>query len=259
MQKLLLACVVLCGIAAPAIAADLPIGPYQPLLARPVHSWTGCRLGVNIGGGAAPQTFTDVNGTFGPAGADLGGHTSRGIVGGWQGGCDYQMGSFVFGLQGLYDLSGMKASNTQPSSVLWNRSFVQTVVTVTGRAGYTVTPTVLVYGKAGGAWVHDLYDVYSPSGTNPFGPPALPPGTILALGSNTAKGWTAGAGLEWAFGGGDWSAFLEYDFMGFGTSRVTYLSATIPVTTTFPLDISQKVNMVLVGINYRFWGGGPRF
>jgi outer membrane immunogenic protein len=258
MQRLFLACVALCGIAAPAIAADLPIAPYQPVLVRPLYSWTGCSLGVNIGGGAAPQTFTDVNGTFAPAGADLGNHTSRGVVGGWQGGCDYQMGSFVLGLHGLYDLSGMKASNTQPSGMLWNRSFVQTVVTVTGRAGYTVTPTLLVYGKAGGAWVHDLYDAYAPSGANPFGAP-LAPATIAALGSITAKGWTAGLGLEWAFGGGDWSAFLEYDFMDFGTSRVTYLSTAIPGKTTFPIDITQKVNLVLLGINYRFWGGGPRF
>jgi opacity protein-like surface antigen len=84
------------------------------------------------------------------------------------------------------------------------------------------------------------------------------PGTIIALGSNSSAGWTVGAGFEWAFFGGDWSAFLEYDFMDFGTSRVT-LASNLVSGRTHPLDISQKVSLVLFGINYRFWGGGPRY
>jgi outer membrane immunogenic protein len=269
MQRLLLVCFLVCGVAVPALAADLPIAPYRPALLRPLYSWTGCYVGVNIGGGAAPQTFTDTAGTFAPPGADLGNHTSRGVVGGGQLGCDYQTGPFVLGLQGLYDLSGMKASNVQPNLLLWNRSFVQSAGTLTARAGYTVTPTLLGYVKGGGAWVHDLYDVSTPPGTIvlftpgtiPPGPPgAVPaaPGTIVALGRNTVGGWTVGGGLEWAFGGGDWSAFIEYDYMHFGTSQVTYAS-TFVAGRTFPLAVSQSVNLGLLGINYRFFGGAPRF
>jgi hypothetical protein len=36
------------------------------------------------------------------------------------------------------------------------------------------------------------------------------------------------------------------------------LPALVP-GPTIPIDIGQRVNMVLFGINYRFWGGGPRF
>jgi outer membrane immunogenic protein len=176
MKKFVLGCVVLLwGCAAPGIAAEIPVpGPYlppAPPLAVPIYSWTGCHAGVNIGGGASPKSWTDTQGVFPtlsspsePPGTPLGTHTARGVAGGWQLGCDYQVGGFVFGLEGRYDLSGMKADNLQPNGFLLDRSFVQTVGMFTGRIGYTVTPTVLLYGKGGGALVHDLYNVSIPPG-----------------------------------------------------------------------------------------------
>ena len=279
MRKLALACIVLCGLAAPGIAADVPVfAPYEPPpLLRPLYSWTGCRIGVNIGGGAAPQTFTDTAGTFsGPPGStpglSLGPHTARGVAGGGQIGCDYQAGPFVFGIQGFYDLTGMKANNLQPNGFFLNNSFLQSVATLTGRVGYTVTPTVLLYAKAGAAWVHDRYNVATPTGlalnlcpgTMMLGPicaggvpPVLVgPGTFLALGDPTETGWTAGVGAESALFGSNWSVFLEYNYMNFGTTSVIFRSATAP-GLTFPLDIRQSVNVVLFGLNYRFYGGAP--
>jgi outer membrane immunogenic protein len=217
MKKLILAYTILCSIAAAAGAADVAVlaPAYQPLPMRPLYSWTGCYVGANAGGGAAPKTWTDVNGTFGVLpGAFLGDHTARGVVGGGQLGCDYQIGSFVFGIQGLYDLTGMKANDFQPNRVFLNNSFVQSLATLTGRIGFTVAPTVLLYAKGGGAWVHDLYNVSFPNSeslvlvpgtiivsTNTAG--AFPPGTIVALGRNTSGGWTLGTGIEWAPFGGD--------------------------------------------------------
>ena len=170
MNRWLLACVVLCGFAGSAGAADVPVlGPYQPPPVRPLYSWTGCYIGVNMGGGAAPKSRVDTIGTFAPPGTSLGDMTARGVAGGGQLGCDYQVGSFVFGLQGLLDLSGMKGSNVLPTTILVNNSFVQTFATVTGRIGYTVLPTLLVYAKAGGAFVHDLYNISTPDGEDvPF-------------------------------------------------------------------------------------------
>src|SRR5262245_17438614 len=118
MRRLFLACLGLCGLAAQALAADLAVlAPYPPPL-RPLYSWTGCFIGFNIGGGAASQNFVDDVGVFAPAGTSLGNHTGHGAVGGGQLGCDYQIGSFVLGLQGLYDLSGIKGSNVQPNTFL---------------------------------------------------------------------------------------------------------------------------------------------
>jgi hypothetical protein len=46
--------------------------------------------------------------------------------------------------------------------------------------------------------------------------------------------------------------------LNFGTSPVPLTSALVP-GLTFPFDIKQSVNMVLFAINYRFFGGAPRF
>ena len=37
------------------------------------------------------------------------------------------------------------------------------------------------------------------------------------------------------------------------------LPALLPTPGPIPIDVGQKVNMVVFGINYRFWGGGPRY
>jgi outer membrane immunogenic protein len=273
MKTLFLACIVFCSLAAPAIAADASVPVlYQPAPVRPLYSWTGCYIGVNAGGGGAPKTWVDVNGTFVPfAGQSLGDHTARGVVGGGQLGCDYQIGSFVFGIQGLYDLTGMKANNYQSSRFFLNNSFVQSIATLTGRVGFTVQPTILLYAKAGGAWVHDLYNVSVPSSAgiplaqntvtvlaSTTGAFLAQPGTIVALGRNSSGGWTVGTGFEWAFFGGDWSASIEYDYMNFGTSRVALL-ATLQANAAYPVDITQKAHVVLFGLNYRFFGGTPRY
>jgi outer membrane immunogenic protein len=288
-NRWLLACVVLCGFAGSAGAADVSVlGLYQPPPVRPLYSWTGCYIGVNMGGGAAPKSSVDTIGTFAPPGTSLGDMTARGVAGGGQLGCDYQVGSFVFGLQGLLDLSGMKGSNVLPTTILVNNSFVQTFATVTGRIGYTVLPTLLVYAKAGGAFVHDLYNIATPDGEDvpflagtmtvapstavfnptvaangiviaPGGPAALIlAGTPVALGSKSTIGWTAGFGAEWAFAHAPVSLSLEYSFMHFGSTQVPFLSAIVP-GLVFPIDISQSIHTVLFGINYHFVGGGGDF
>jgi opacity protein-like surface antigen len=296
MTRWLVGCVLLCCFVGSAAAADLGVvGPYYPPPVRPLYSWTGCYIGVNIGGGAAPQSRVDTVGTFAPPGTSLGDMTARGVAGGGQLGCDYQVGAFVFGLQGLVDLSGMKGSNVLPTTILVNNSFVQTFATVTGRVGYTVLPNLLLYAKAGGAFVHDLYNIATPDGedvpffagtmtvapsnqvfnpsaiptltndgnfTNvltPGGPAALvPAGTNVALGSKSTIGWTAGFGAEWAFAHAPVSLSLEYSYMHFGSTQVPFLSAIVP-GLVFPIDISQSIHTVLFGINYHFVGGGGDF
>jgi len=279
MKKLVAACAAFCALALPAAAADLsvsPLGTYTP--PRPIYTWTGCRLGVNIGGGAARTSWNDTLGTL-PSGRAgyLGDHTASGVIGGGQLGCDYQVGRFVFGIQGLYDLTGMKASNiqAQPATFttprdrisvgLIDETFIQSSANVTARIGYAVQPNMLLYAKAGVARNHNLYNVSTPSLLSPsltvsgFGQAVftLPPSFIVALGNNSQVGALFGTGFEWAVFGTDVSLFLEYDYLRFGTRQATLLSTLTP-SQTFIFDITQNVNMVLFGINYRFLGG-PSF
>jgi outer membrane immunogenic protein len=281
MKKLVAVCAAFCALTLPAIAADLgvsPLGTYT--LARPIYTWTGCRIGPNIGGGAAPTAWNDPTGSLGTVGAGyLGDHTASGVVGGGQLGCDYQVGRFVFGVQGLYDLSGMKGSNIEavPATVttpngafavgLINETFIQSTANVTGRVGYAVQPNMLLYAKAGIAWNHNIYSVSVPGLQTPsltVNPATnqprffVPPNYIVALGNNSPVGPLVGTGFEWAVFGTDVSLFLEYDYMHFGTKQAPLFS-TLTSNKTYPLDITQNVNMVLFGINYRFLGGGPQF
>ena len=186
-------------------------------------------------------------------------NTARhGVIGGGQLGCDYQIGSWVFGLQGLVDLSGMKGSDVLPNAILVNNSYIQTVATITGRIGYTVLPTLLLYGKAGGAYTHSLYDISVPNGEDvPFlvgtitpAPAGVPSAIVpacaggfgpcqIALGSKSVGGWTAGFGAEWAFAHAPVSVFLEYDYLGMRSADVPLTSAIVP-GLVFPINVSSE-------------------
>lgn len=242
MKRLFLAGLTFGALAVPAAAADLSIRPAYDMPARAVHSWTGCYGGVNIGGGASPKTIRDTNGTFStfvPVGGNLGSHTARGVVGGGQLGCDYELGPLVVGLQGIFDASGMKGNNFLPFGTLQHSTFIQWIATATARVGLAVLPTTLLYVKGGGAWAHDVFEVAPPLGVAP------------SNASNTARGWTAGLGIERIFYGTNISIFAEYDYLDFGTPRVTF-SPSVFAPTVYQLDIRQKVNLFLFGLNYRF-------
>ncbi len=250
-RKLLLACfgcvAVLAG--SPAHAADLGTRPVYkappPIAPLPLLSWTGCYLGANVGFGWAPKRWSD-------DGIEFASHTATGVVGGGQIGCDYQTGPWVFGIQGMFDGSGMKGDSHRVLGALGPNVTDETRVpwfaTLTGRIGYSVGPMFLVYAKGGAAWVRDRHDEC-----------CLPPAPVVARDDGFARvtrsGWTVGGGLEYMFLP-SWSVFLEYDFLGFGTRSVTF-APTGPTTGPFAYDIRQNVQTVLVGLNYRFgWGKG---
>ena len=74
-------------------------------------------------------------------------------------------------------------------------------------------------------------------------------------GLETRFGWTAGAGVEWAFSP-NWSVKLEYDYYGFGTRSVTFVDSI--TGTVGPLDI-QNIQVVKLGVNLHVFGpnGAP--
>ena len=98
-----------------------------------------------------------------------------------------------------------------------------------------------MYGKAGGVWV----------GSNN---PAIsgPAGSLTVSTSNNNWGWTAGAGVEWAFWG-NLSARLEYDYIGLTnqTFTVTSVLGAIPVGDQFT-GSGRSIQMVNLGLNYKF-------
>ena len=76
-------------------------------------------------------------------------------------------------------------------------------------------------------------------------------GTVATASINDVRaGWTAGAGIEGAFGGG-WSAKVLYMDLGKLEQTVTIPPAAL--AATFNSRLTD--NIVRVGLNYK-WGGG---
>jgi outer membrane immunogenic protein len=110
----------------------------------------------------------------------------------------------------------------------------------------------LFYAKGGGAWVHDRFWESQPSLGSFFGPP----GTIYAATtSETRWGWMVGGGIEYAFAL-NWSAKIEYDYLDLGTHWPVFIptGAATNFTTLRPFDedIRQTMQLVKVGVNYKF-------
>lgn len=211
-----------------APAADLPRRPayQQPVMVAPVPMWTGCYLGGNVGG-VFGRANLDVNGFGSVSGSQ------NGFTGGGQVGCDYQFnGGWVIGARNMFNGTDLHSSGAINSgAVNFNAQWFDTL---TARIGYAVVPNTLLYFQGGAAWMHTNANVT----TN---------GNQVGDISNNKGGWTIGGGLEYLFAP-NWSAFLEYNYMDFGSSETTAASNICPTGCSF----GTNAQTVLVGVNYRF-------
>ena len=199
------------GLASAASAADMPVYLKAP---PPVWSWTGFYLGGNVGyswgKSATTVSFLDVSGSV--IASDTHTFDLNGVIGGGQVGYNWQKGSWVLGLETDIQASGQKGSSdfVCPTGICKATGPVTETLdqkldwfgTVRGRLGFTVTPTVLLYGTGGLA-----YGDIKTDGTI-SDPTTFSTSTIKA-------GWTAGAGIE-ARIAGNWTAKLEYLYMDLG-------------------------------------------
>jgi outer membrane immunogenic protein len=244
----------------PAFAADLPQMPVKASFVER-FTWTSCYLGAHVGGAWMSNNVTDPvllvqdNANLGGPGFTTGGPTTVGVnqngaVVGGQIGCDYQLPSnFVLGVEGAISGGTMKGTrvvalpDSPPDTALLT---VKTdfVPTLTGRAGYAVDHW-LFYAKGGVAWASSKYSL---AGTFNGGVGLGLPFDFEGLSVRT--GWTAGAGVEWAFAD-DWSARLEYDYYDFGTHTATMNDA---VNGPGPLSFKTTMQTVKLGVNFHVWG-----
>lgn len=230
MKRLVMALAVALAAAVQAHAADLPAPgptPYYPVV--PPYVWSGFYVGVNGGGAAGSSNWTD------PNDAPTGNFTVNGGLFGGTIGANYQAGRWVFGIEGDWDWSDISATtfNTSCANVGCTTQS-DWLATVRGRVGYT-WDRILVYGTAGGAFA----DVQAAAGQLPFS-------------DSVQAGWTAGAGVEYAFLP-NWTAKLEYLYVGLGNASCPAAScgATGGINTT----VSLNENVIRGGINFKFGGG----
>jgi len=235
MRKLLLAAAVAIALPASAFSADRPV-PYKaaPMVAAPVFSWTGCYVGANGGYGWAKETYHE------EAGDVFNKYTPKGGAIGGQIGCDYQTGPWVVGLRGLWDWSNLKGHGIEgppePVDTWLDSANIRSFAMATARLGYTIQPDSLLYVNGGAAWkrVH-FFD-------------GLIAGGSVSTANVTRSGWTVGIGWEKMFAP-NWSFFVEYDFADFGKMHPNFGGSFTPG------DITERLQVVLVGLNYRFSTG----
>lgn len=203
-----------------AMAADLApraVEPVAPLYAP--FSWTGFYAGVQGGYVWGDSTLS--------VGASTVSLDPKGAFGGIHAGYNYQFdGSIVLGAEADVNLSAAKSD-----SVAAFRGILKSDLKWFGstrlRAGYAID-RFLPYLTGGLAFAGFDHDFIGGGGT-------------ISL-SDTYFGWTAGAGLEYAFTD-NLTGRVEYRYTDYGSQ-----SYTLP--GTHQLDL--KTSDVRVGISYKF-------
>jgi outer membrane immunogenic protein len=281
MKRTILFAALILGTAAPAVAADIPVKARPAPVIVDTWNWNGFYLGVN-GGYSWGRSRTTVDYFNVPAGTPIvppaGSITSgtfnlNGGIAGGQVGYNWAGNGWLWGFEADLQWSGEKGSATfscapagafVPGVCNPNLTFllpgaiagttltleqqIQWFGTLRARAGWLVTPSVLLYATGGLA-----YGSIKSSGTlsslNNF---SLP---VAAVFSNTKTnaGWTVGGGIEGHLGG-NWTGKLEYLYMDLGTITNQVTLVTFPPATGIGANVSSRItdHVLRAGINYHF-------
>ena len=249
------------GQAPVVVVADLPNRKDAPVVVLPTPGspWRGFYAGANLGGvfdatsGQGPAAvFWDPSLPFGagvnpnlayiPGNANSG---ASGALGGGQVGYNYQLGAVLIGAEADIAVTSVAGGGKQTAAVYASpfsggalvsaaplnaaQASLPYVGTLRGRAGYLVTPTLLLHTTAG--FAYDGVDAWGVA--------------------NTRTGWTVGAGAEWMFTQ-NWSAKLEYlyaDISGGGISGGW--------SGNTDANFHPQLNILRGGVNYHFSGFAP--
>lgn len=240
-----------------ATAADLPVkAPAE----RP-YDWSGCYAGVNGGGGASGSSFTSTvgNGAYltgtdpgTVAGIGTGSANASNFLGGGQAGCNWQSGTFVYGLEGDVDYFRSNPQLINATGTLANGNAFGVTQSLNTDFLATVRPRIGVAADRNLAYITGGAAFSNASYTQTYVDGNAPAGTGTASGSKSLVGWTAGAGWEHAWTD-HWTFKLEYQFAKFPTTNAVGSIAQAGGGTN-PLQGSADlvIQTVRAGVNYKF-------
>ena len=230
MRKFLLVTASAVALTAPAFGADMsspqPMAYTKAPMVAPVFTWTGLYLGGHGGYGWGRLTAVDPTGVTPDSTVD----TKGGVAGG-QIGYLYQIGALVLGVEGTYAWADIKASMPLGAGTATVKN--NYIATAAGRAGYAFD-RALLYGKGGVAFTRDAADATDGIGGS-------------STGRFSRTGYVVGGGLEYAFLN-NWSARVEYNYLGFGSQLETPTSAGGLIAT--PMKVKDTISTVTFGVNY---------
>jgi outer membrane immunogenic protein len=256
-----------------AFAAEKRVPAYTPPPPppAPVYTWTGCYVGASAGTSYGhSQHFATEGTTFNepalgvanriPAGTAI---TDKfdlsGFIGGFQGGCNWQAGVWVFGIEGDGSATNKSGqANEIPLTGLpggaGSENFVSEtqerwLVTARGRLGLTGWgwwgDRTMVYATGGAAWAKiDASEwAFLASGRGPI--------VFGHQESNVRSGWTVGGGIEYALGYG-WSVKSEYLYVKFD-DYTTFTTGPFAIGNVSPREVRLDDHIIRAGMNYKFW------
>jgi outer membrane immunogenic protein len=212
----------------PASAADLPV--KAPLFSPvPAAHWTGLYFGVHVGAGWG-TVESDIN--IGAVTFPISSHGTNGVLGGVQGGYNWQIGWAVLGVEGTWSASGIRGSAPCFIGLAVCTTKTDWMATFTGRIGGLVAGNTLVYVKGGAAYARDNYNF-----------------NLLGLLNTSASadrwGYVIGTGAEHKFTD-RWSGLIEYNFNDFGKRSISF-----PVVGA--VNVRDSIHVIKAGLNYKFW------
>lgn len=230
MRRFLLASTTLIALAAgfgPVAMTSAWAADFAPPAVIP-YNWTGCFVGAQVGGGAQSDSQT--------------GMTGIGMLGGGHAGCNYQIYSFVVGIEGEGAWTNLRSRNDNiiltpggMSSTSTERT--KSIYDVAVRFGYTFFDRTLIYTKLGVAWSNQSYDLATSTPTT-------------ATANWSTPGVLIGEGFECEITP-QWLARIEMDMFFFDSTNVTF------ATTGGPPPFIQTVNsrnvVVKLGLSYKLF------
>jgi outer membrane immunogenic protein len=205
-------------------------GAPPPYIA-PIYDWTGFYFGGHGGYGLFQGSQNDFAGLAADNNLD-----GQGWLGGGQFGYNWQLASWVFGLEFDFSYTDIRGTGTNPVIPILEQTVrINWYGSAAARVGLAWDRT-LVYAKGGIAYG----DVRSETLIVPL---------LLLVGNDQRTGWTAGVGAEWAFFH-NWTAKVEYDYLDLGTRTVTLTSPITGVSVTASSEATA--HLIKLGANYRF-------
>jgi opacity protein-like surface antigen/outer membrane receptor protein involved in Fe transport len=231
--------------AAPAMypPAASPALVYKSPPDRGGYDWTGIYFGAD--GGYASGSTSGTLATAGGTPMATYTYDTKGPTAGLFAGANYQLREFVVGVEGDWQwpnlignnetLAALGAVGAFPGGPFTISTTVKDYASVRGRVGYALD-RFLVFGSGGWAWGNPSTS-YALVGAAPF----------VSNGGN-AMGWTAGAGVDYAFTDSVFGR-VEYRYTNLGIS--SFLN---PATDSAAGVGRLPINDVRAGIAYKFGG-----
>jgi outer membrane immunogenic protein len=196
-----------------ASAADMSLPPVYRAPPPAYFTWTGWYIGLNGGGGWGQTSHTATFAIAGAAPLTTGNFNTGGGLAGGTIGYNYQLGQWLVGAEADLDWSNIRGTFNGAVPV------AGAAFSLSSQLNWLDTTRV----RLGWVWDHALFY-----------------GTAGAADTQTRFGWTAGAGVEYAFN-------------NYLSGKVEYMYVNLGTQTQINVDsVKFNTNIVRAGVNLHF-------